>query len=91
MTETLAHGYSSDSTQRELSNEYQHDRVKMVFKNLCVPLLWTKVALACIERVKDHFTNTYRSPSFRSGTCIPVGDMLVPGIKALPAELVLAT
>ena len=29
MTETLARGYSSDSTQEELSisNEYQHDRV----------------------------------------------------------------
>ena len=27
MTETLPHGYSSDSAQRELSNEYQHDRV----------------------------------------------------------------
>ena len=27
MTETLAYGYSSKSTQRELSNEYQHDRV----------------------------------------------------------------
>ena len=27
MMETLAHGYSSESTQRELSNEYQHDRV----------------------------------------------------------------
>ena len=27
MTETLAHGYSSESTQQELSNEYQHDRV----------------------------------------------------------------
>ena len=27
MTETLANGYSSESTQRELSNEYQHDRV----------------------------------------------------------------
>ena len=27
MTETLAHGYSSESAQRELSNEYQHDRV----------------------------------------------------------------
>ena len=27
MTETLAHGYSSESTQRELSNEYEHDRV----------------------------------------------------------------
>ena len=27
MTETLAHGYSSESTPRELFNEYQHDRV----------------------------------------------------------------
>ena len=27
MAETLANGYSSESTQRELSNEYQHDRV----------------------------------------------------------------
>ena len=26
-TETLTHGYSSDSTQPELSNKYQHDRV----------------------------------------------------------------
>ena len=25
--ETWAHGYSSESIQRELSNEYQHDRV----------------------------------------------------------------
>ena len=25
--ETLAYGYSSESTQRALSNEYQHDRV----------------------------------------------------------------
>ena len=27
MTETLANGYSSESTRRELSNEYRHDRV----------------------------------------------------------------
>ena len=27
MTETLAYGYSSESTQQVLSNEYQHDRV----------------------------------------------------------------
>ena len=46
MIETLAHGYSSDSIQRELSNEYQHGRVLLVFKNLCVLVLWTKVALA---------------------------------------------
>ena len=46
MTETLAHAYSSESTQRELSNEYQHDRVQMVFKDLCILVLWTKVASA---------------------------------------------
>ena len=27
MAETLEHGYLSESTQRELSNEYQHDMV----------------------------------------------------------------
>ena len=27
MTETLAYGYSSESAQQQLSNEYQHDRV----------------------------------------------------------------
>ena len=43
---TLANGYSSKSTQRELSYEYQHDRVSMVFKNLCVLVLWMKVASA---------------------------------------------
>ena len=43
---TLAHGYSSESNQRELSNEYQHDRVLMVFKNLCILVLWTKEASA---------------------------------------------
>ena len=46
MIETLAHGYSFESTQRELSNEYQHDSVKMVFKNLCILVLWTKKASA---------------------------------------------
>ena len=44
MTETLAHGYSSEIAQRELSNEYQHDRVLMVFKNSL--LLRTKEASA---------------------------------------------
>ena len=31
ITETLAYGYSSEGTQRELSNEHQHDRVCVVF------------------------------------------------------------
>ena len=43
MVETLANGYSSESTRRELSNEYQHDQVQMFFKNLNILVLWTKV------------------------------------------------
>ena len=46
MTEILAHGHSYESTQGELSDVYQHDRVLLFFKNLCVLVLWTKVALA---------------------------------------------
>ena len=46
ITETLANGYASESTRRELSNEYQHDRAFMVFTNVCVFVLWTKVASA---------------------------------------------
>ena len=46
MTETLAHGYSSESIQLELSDEYELDRVQMVFKTLCVFVLLTKVASA---------------------------------------------
>ena len=38
-TKTLAHGYSSESTQRELSNEYQHDKFYMFFTNLWVLVL----------------------------------------------------
>ena len=45
ITETLANRYSSESTQRELSNEYQDDRVSMVFHESCILVLWTKVGL----------------------------------------------
>ena len=34
MIETQAHRYSSKSIQRDLSNEYQFDRIAMVFKGL---------------------------------------------------------
>ena len=46
MTETLANGYSFERIHRELSNKYQHDRVKMVFKKHCVLVLWATVASA---------------------------------------------
>ena len=57
MTETLAYGYSSESALRELSNEYQHDRVWMFFKNLCICVLWTKVALALKGLMVDRLHN----------------------------------
>ena len=38
--------------QGNISNKYQHDRVKMVFKNLCILVIRTKVATALIRRVK---------------------------------------
>ena len=46
ITETLANGYSSESTRRELSNEYQDDRVSMVFQESCMLVLWTKIVSA---------------------------------------------
>ena len=46
MTETLANGYSFESTQPELYNEYQHDRVKIVLTNFRVLVLWTKIVSA---------------------------------------------
>ena len=49
MTETLAHGYSSERSHREFFNEYQHGGVCVVFKNLCIIMLWTEVALALEE------------------------------------------
>ena len=40
MPEILAYRYSSES------EPYQHHNVQMVFKNLCILVLWTKVASA---------------------------------------------
>ena len=57
MTETLANGYSSESTQRELSNEYQHDRVSMVFNNLRFLVLCTNVASALEGLSKNGLTD----------------------------------
>ena len=52
MIETLPNGYPSESTQRRLSNEYQHDRTYMIVKNLCVLVFWPKVASA-LEGLSD--------------------------------------
>ena len=57
MTITLAHGHSFDSTQRELSNEYQHGRVYMVFKNLLVLVLWKKKVTLALEGLNFNFNS----------------------------------
>ena len=44
MTEILAHGYPSESTKRKQTNEYQHDRVWMIFRKHCVLVLRAIVA-----------------------------------------------
>ena len=54
ITQIMPNGYSSASTQRELSNEYQHDRVSMVFKDFCVLVLRMKVASA-LEGLRRSF------------------------------------
>ena len=46
MTETLTNGYSFESIQRELSNEYQQDRIWMGFRTFRIFLPCTKVASA---------------------------------------------
>ena len=46
MTETLANGFSYESAQRELSNEYQYDRVQMIFKFFYVLAHYKKVVSA---------------------------------------------
>ena len=57
--EFLANGYSSDSTQQEFSNEYQHDRVQVVLKILLRPCALAKVASA-LERLRMVFASKYR-------------------------------
>ena len=51
MTETQANAYSSERTQQELSNEYQHDRVKMFFKKSLCSYAFNESSLS-IGRVK---------------------------------------
>ena len=47
MPEILANGYSSErSTQQEISYEYPHDLVYMIFIIFCILVHWTKVPSA---------------------------------------------
>ena len=64
ITETLANWYSSESTQQELSNEYQEDRVSMVFQRSCLLVLWTKVVSA-LEGLSVNGLNSSSSNLFQ--------------------------
>ena len=75
MTETLAYGHSSESTQWDPSNEYQHDRVQMFFKNLQVLVLWTKVASAMEGLAWSHWHFSHDAwLKFRPRTCNCSGE-----------------
>ena len=52
MTETMAYGYSSESTQQELSNEYQHNKGLNGFQNFLLFSPMDESSLS-MERVKD--------------------------------------
>ena len=53
MIETLAHGYSSESTQQELFNEYQHDRFRFS-KNRSLCSCALDESSLSIERVNSY-------------------------------------
>ena len=58
MTETLANGYLYDSTQRGLSNEYQHDMVQIIAKYFYDIVPRTKSSLS-ITRVNPFMPPDY--------------------------------
>ena len=62
MTETLANGYSFKSTQRELSNEYQHDRVWMFIKDLCILVHWMNIAVTNTPGLPLAVCSAYPAP-----------------------------
>ena len=67
MTETMANGYSSESTQRELSNEYQHDRVFMDFEKslrLCA-LEESSLSIVRVKRDQSFACHTEGPPTWK--------------------------
>ena len=57
MTETLAYGYSSESTQRELSNEYQHEKGLYVLQQSFSFLFWMITASELEELIQVTIAN----------------------------------
>ena len=64
MTETLANGYLSESTLQDLSNEYQHDRIKMIFKIFCFFVHLTKATLTSEGNAEATFVLSTRKQRF---------------------------
>ena len=64
MTETLANGYTYVSTQRELSNEYQHDMIWMIFIFSSCALDESSLSIGWVnnEIVSHASEDAYRSP-----------------------------
>ena len=76
----MAHWYLSEKTQRKLFNEYQHDRVQMVFKNLCFLVLRTKVASA-LEGLKNAVLVTSFLSNIHYEVSFCVEDRVAPNVE----------
>ena len=70
MTETLAQGYSSESTQRELSCEYQHDRVLDFFQKKTLRSCALDISKSLSIGRVNHFMFRYLELASWFGNCL---------------------
>ena len=67
VAKTLAYGYSYESSQQELSDEYQYDRVQMILVFFfCILVNWIKVASAS-EGLKKSLCGAPKCLNYFSG------------------------
>ena len=75
---SLAHGYSSEGTLWGLSDEYQYDRVKMIFIKVCLLVHWAKVAPTSEGlRVLNHWQPGSQLISFTYTFIVTPGKLLI--------------
>ena len=74
MSETLANGYSSDSTLQELSNEYHHDLFYIIFINICllVHLDASSLSIGMVKAENDLISEATKPYSMSISYCLKI-------------------
>ena len=80
MTETLAHGYSPESSQRQLSNKYQQGKVYMFYKKY-LPSCVSDESILSIESVKLWWVGKDQLTLWLAGSSHYRG--VVPGLEII--------